>query len=219
MAKDSRGATGDRLPREGEGFLERWSRRKTEVKPPAALPAADAGLAVEGTEPLAGGAGLLGENPEQPAADTEQVDQLPAAAAELPDIDKMDAGSDYSMFMQAGVPQALKTKALRKLWRVKPELANLDGLLDYGEDLTGSFKVVDRLKTAYEVGKGFLRDEEETPKDASPRVDDDADEVSEDPAIAEDEDQTAEVDQTAESGVVPNDVVEDETSANEITKG
>ncbi|MDH3662537.1 MAG: DUF3306 domain-containing protein, partial [Alphaproteobacteria bacterium] len=101
----------------------------------------------------------------------ERTEAMPAAEAPgetpaidpstLPDIDSLGRGSDFSPFMQAGVPPALKIKALRKLWRVKPELANLDGLIDYGEDLTGSFKVVDQLKTAYEVGRGFLRDPED----------------------------------------------------------
>lgn len=133
---------------EGEGFLGRWSRRKAETK------------TVEGSVPVE-------VQDEQEArlteSETEQVDQPPEAVdpATLPDIDKMDASSDYSMFMQAGVPAELKTKALRKLWRVKPELANLDGLIDYGEDLTGSFKVVDHLKTAYKVGRGFLKQEDE----------------------------------------------------------
>ena len=132
-----------------EGFLGRWSRRKAEAvaaSDPADLAANDSADLVE--EETEGTPSSTGESSEREAFDV----------STLPDIDSLGPGSDFSMFMQAGVPPALKTKALRKLWRVKPELANLDGLLDYGEDLTGSFKVVDHLKTAYEVGRGFLKD-------------------------------------------------------------
>lgn len=197
MAKPNRGAIGDSSPPADEGFLERWSRRKAEAKLPT-LPAADADLAATETERSAAETELSAttEPPattELSAANSDQKNQLPTAA----DIDEMGAGSDFSVFMQAGVPPALRTKALRKLWRVKPELANLDGLLDYGEDLTGSFKVVDHLKTAYEVGKGFLRDVEaaDKPEENVAEVQDD---VADDPAIAEDEDRPVEIDQKAE---------------------
>jgi hypothetical protein len=43
------------------------------------------------------------------------------------------------------------------LWRSDPVLANLDGLIDHGEDYTDAAMVPDTLKTAYQVGKGILR--------------------------------------------------------------
>lgn len=155
MAGDRREGSGSgqsSTSTEDEGFLGRWSRRKTEARTETG--GATVGLQHE-------------EEAGQAETETEHVDPGPATLdpATLPDIDKMGPGSDFSIFMQAGVPPALKTKALRKLWRVKPELANLDGLLDYGEDLTGSFKVVDHLKTAYQVGRGFLKDNEDKEQD------------------------------------------------------
>ena len=131
-------------PDESEGFLGRWSRRKADARTAAVSPAA-----LDDAEPEE----ILSETPEA-------EDPPPFDVASLPDIDSLGPGSDFSVFMQAGVPAELKTKALRKLWRVKSELANLDGLIDYGEDLTGSFQVVDHLKTAYEVGRGFLKEDE-----------------------------------------------------------
>lgn len=127
-------------PPDGEGFLGRWSRRKAEARElPEEPPAAD-GAPLPATE-----------------AEPETIDP-----ADLPDLDSLDANSDFSVFMRDGVPASLRTMALRKLWRLNPTLANLDGLVDYGEDLTGSFQVVTKLKSAYEVGKGFLRDEKAT---------------------------------------------------------
>ena len=132
---------------EDGGFLRRWSRRKAKAQ------AADK---IEGTETVA----LEPTERDDAQSIAAETDEPPAFDVQcLPDIDSLGPTSDFSVFMQAGVPSELKTKALRKLWRVKSDLANLDGLIDYGEDLTGSFKVVDHLKTAYEVGRGFLRDE------------------------------------------------------------
>ena len=142
------------------GFLGRWSRRKAEAR------TADVALEPDAeSEQIEGGEGTRStEETEKPSFDIES----------LPDIDSLGPTSDFSVFMQAGVPADLKTKALRKLWRVKADLANLDGLIDYGEDLTGSFKVVDHLKTAYEVGRGFLRDDQEPKDDQQATLDDEA---------------------------------------------
>ncbi len=155
----------------GQSFLGRWSRRKAQARTPEDAPADDM--------PLESG-------DDQKAAitkpDEQDLSQQPIDPAILPDIDTLEAGSDFSAFMQAGVPPELKIKALRKLWRVKPELANLDGLIDYGEDLTGSFQVVDKLQTAYQVGKGFFKDEPsegEAPTKDAPEDAEDADEAVE----------------------------------------
>lgn len=149
-AGNGRRPTGTEPPAEDEGFLGRWSRRKAAVRSDEAEAAPPADVV---DEPSDEGQALSTDEAAEPA----EFD-----VSSLPDIDSLGPKSDFSMFMQAGVPAELKTKALRKLWRVKSELANLDGLIDYGEDLTGSFKVVDHLKTAYEVGRGFLRDDKET---------------------------------------------------------
>lgn len=54
-----------------------------------------------------------------------------APVPELPDIDSLDGSSDFSAFMQQGVPEDLQRLALRKLWTSDPVYANLDGLNDY----------------------------------------------------------------------------------------
>ena len=135
-----------------EGFLSRWSRRKAGARETQPTAETDPAASIQdvGSEDTSENSLPEGQEPGEPP----EFD-----VSTLPDLDSLGPGSDFSPFMQAGVPSALKTKALRKLWRVKPELANLDGLIDYGEDLTGSFKVVDHLKTAYEVGRGFLKDQ------------------------------------------------------------
>jgi len=74
----------------------------------------------------------------------------------LQDPDKMEAGDDFSAFMAKAVPTRLRNRALRKLWLSNPALANLDALVDYGEDFTTSADAVEVIQTTYQVGKGLL---------------------------------------------------------------
>ena len=126
---------------EGGGFLERWSRRKRRVEwdDPEAREVAPP----EATEPL--------EN--QPAE--AETDEAILARLELPDPDTLVAGDDFSRYLKAPLPRHLKQRALRRLWRSNPVLANLDGLNDYDTDFTGDSVPLGTLKTAYEVGRGF----------------------------------------------------------------
>jgi hypothetical protein len=80
---------------------------------------------------------------------------------ELPDIASLDKDSDFSAFLRQGVPEELRRRALRVLWRSDPVLANLDGLNDYDEDFTIVHTVAEAVRTAYKVGKGYLEDEDE----------------------------------------------------------
>lgn len=73
----------------------------------------------------------------------------------LPDPDTMQPGDDFSAFMGRAVPERLRRRALRRLWRSNPVLANVDGLVDYGGDFTDSATVIENLQTAYQVGRGM----------------------------------------------------------------
>ena len=74
----------------------------------------------------------------------------------LQDPDTLEAGDDFSAFMAKAVPTRLRNRALRKLWLSNPALANLDALVDYGEDFTTSADAVEVVQTTYQVGKGLL---------------------------------------------------------------
>lgn len=75
----------------------------------------------------------------------------------LPDPDTMDKGDDFAAFMMQAVPEHIRKRALRKLWRSNPVLACVDGLNDYDDDyLTGSYGNAS-IKTSYQVGKGLLK--------------------------------------------------------------
>ena len=75
----------------------------------------------------------------------------------LKDPDTLVAGDDFSAFLKSAVPERLRRRALRRLWLSNPMLANLDGMVDYGEDFTDAKMAVEKLQTAYQVGKGMLK--------------------------------------------------------------
>ena len=72
----------------------------------------------------------------------------------LPSPRTLGPGSDFKAFMASDVPDHLRRFALRRLWRSNPILANVDGLVDYGEDFTDAGTVIEGMKTAYQVGTG-----------------------------------------------------------------
>ena len=126
-----------------ESFLDRWSRLKR------ADPAIDA--------PDATSTAPASEVDEAPTAEHEaENEEQVLERLGLKNPDQMEAGDDFSGFMRAGVPAYLKRKALRKLWLTNPVLANLDELLEYGEDFTDAATVVANLQTSYQVGRGML---------------------------------------------------------------
>lgn len=86
----------------------------------------------------------------------EKSDAEILAEFNLPDPDQLQVGDDVSGFMAKAVPDRLRRRALRRLWRLNPVLANVDGLVDYGEDYTDAACVIENLQTAYQVGKGML---------------------------------------------------------------
>ena len=60
----------------------------------------------------------------------------------------------------------LRKLALRKLWTSNPILANVDGLLDYGEDFTDAAVGAGVVETTYQVGKGMLAHVQEMARQA-----------------------------------------------------
>lgn len=137
-----------------DSFVSRWSRRK-QARQTETLEQGKAQVAPEAPE---GGEPA----PRETAASDELV-------ASLPDIETLTEESDFTAFLQEGVPEALRRKALRRLWRLNPVFANLDGLNDYDEDFTLATSALQgAIKTIYKVGKGMVDpDEPETAHDAA----------------------------------------------------
>ena len=83
-----------------DGFLSRWSRRKREDQPRGDADD-QAGERSEAT----------GEHAASQAEDEREI------VESLPDIETMDDSSDFSVFLQDGVPEALKRRAAERLRR------------------------------------------------------------------------------------------------------
>jgi hypothetical protein len=114
------------MPEEAErlGFLSRWSRRKRgeEVPEPEAPPPAEA--------PMAEASPVAPAPPEAPAPPPEPEFDV----STLPPIETLDASSDFTVFLKPGVPEALRTAALRKAWLADPLIRDYMSPLDYAWD-------------------------------------------------------------------------------------
>ena len=84
----------------------------------------------------------------------------------LPDPTTLKPGDDFAAFLKDAVPDRIKKVALRKLWTSNPILANVDGLLDYGEDFTDAAVGAGVVETTYQVGKGMLAHVQEMARQA-----------------------------------------------------
>jgi len=103
------------------GFLSRWSERKLRTRR-GELPAEPAGESL----------------PEDEAKDPQVTGEASGPIltdADMPPLESLDAHSDYSGFLSRGVSEALRRKALSKLFR-SAHLNVTDGLDDYAEDFT-----------------------------------------------------------------------------------
>jgi hypothetical protein len=150
-----------------DGFLSRWSRRKLNDKAQpepdpeegtAKRPVGDeaAPLAVARDEPAEAGRGEAGAEDAPPELTEE-------------DVDKLGPGADYTVFMKKGVPAHVQRLALRKLWRSDPVFANLDGLVEYGDDFRAEAAAsIGKVASAWKLGTGYLSDQEGAGVDDAP---------------------------------------------------
>jgi len=152
-----------------------WSRRKAAV---AAEQQAEAAARVEAER----------QAHEQALAERPDAELL--AEAGMPEPETLTTAEEVQEFLKTALPQRLKARALRRLWRLNPVLANLDGLVDYGEDYTDATRVIENMQTVYQVGKGMFD------KFAEPDP-----EPEEEPLLAEAE---AETDEAAEAEPEPD---------------
>lgn len=178
-----------------EPFLQRWARRKADAAKPTAEQAASETAGVDATTIETAALPQTPEaRPEDKRGEPEEID-----LSALPDIDSLDADSDFSVFMRNGIPEALQKRALQKLWRLDPAFSHIDGLLEYGEDFTGSGLAAETVKTIYKVGKGMLTDADEEAESATAAGEDaeePVDAAEPETAVAGDRPAIAQADQT-----------------------
>ncbi len=95
---------------EQERFLNRWSRLKQQ---PVKQPLAESDAVSPETPPCT-----------DPATDL----------STLPPLDTLGADSDYTPFLNVGVPEELRCMALRKAWASDPAIAGFRGFAEYDWD-------------------------------------------------------------------------------------
>jgi hypothetical protein len=124
---------------ENERFLSRWSRLKRTGEQADPGPAA--------TDLPAERVGTEARSEAEPA----ESEGGAVAPPDLPTIESLDTSSDFSVFMQQGVPEELRKLALRKLWRISP--GEIDGLDDYDEDYALIEMVLEKAPDVDQVAK------------------------------------------------------------------
>lgn len=127
-----------------ESRLQRWARKKAEAgkKPEQSPPPAVESEATPEEQELAVNESL----PEH-----ELLEKYG-----LPDPEAIELGTDITGFMRKEIPEFLRRKALRGLWKSNPVLAVLDGLNDYDEDYTLASTAGQTVKSLYKVGEGLV---------------------------------------------------------------
>ena len=133
--------------KEGEGgFLSRWSARKSQI---------------------AKGEDVPDEVPSPEVADDVIEDEEDAALTDaellkkydLPDHEAVTEESGLEQYLNGrGLPGRVRQMALRRLWRLNPLFGVVDDMVEYGEDYTDAATVIEGMKTAYTVGKGYAKE-------------------------------------------------------------
>ncbi|TGN39164.1 DUF3306 domain-containing protein [Marinobacter confluentis] len=146
-----------------ESRLQRWARMKAEtqqeVQTQPQAPAQEVDTAPE-TDPV-----------EQELAINEQLAEREILAKyNLPDPDALEQGTDIKGFLRQEIPEFLRRKALRALWRSNPIFGVLDRLNEYDEDYSKAFIPEGGVKTAYKVGKGGFLDLEKRERERQERA-------------------------------------------------
>lgn len=132
-----------------ESRWQRWSRKKAEANRkvgPTPAPAQEPEPSAPAPEP---------EQQELAINETLSEQELLDKYG-LPDPASIEIGTDITGFMRREIPEFLRRKALRSLWKSNPVLAVLDGLNDYDEDYTLASTAGQTVSSLYRVGEGMV---------------------------------------------------------------
>lgn len=136
------------------GFLSRWSRRKL-----AAVAQAEAASAVAGESPAA-----LQPDATEPLAvapeGAAEAGALQAGAAEasLPAVESLSLSSDFTAFLKEEVSEALRRKALHKLFS-DPHFNQMDGLDIYIDDYSQPDPIPPEILAKLQHAREWLMDD------------------------------------------------------------
>ena len=122
---------------QGEGFLSRWSRRKSGVLEPGPRPADPPPKRPDPAEPAP--SSRLATTSAEASDNSDGSDPATAATADavppptLEDVAALTRSSDYSRFVQPGVEPGVRNAAMKKLF-ADPHFNVMDGLDTYIDD-------------------------------------------------------------------------------------
>jgi len=158
---------------EPKNFLSRWSRRKLE--PPERKAVEEAPAQAEGAAPV-------------DAAKPEGEPRPEFDVSALPSLDSINATSDISAFLQAGVPSALRQAALRSAWAADPAIRDFVGLNENYWDAAGpegvpGFGALDPNLDVKKLAAQVFGESEPEPTAAVESAADPADASANDPAL------------------------------------
>ena len=129
------------------GFLSRWSTRKNQIAKGEDVPD-------EVPAPEIAGDAVVEDEEDAKLSDAELLEKY-----DLPDPEGVTEESGLEQFLNGkGLPGRVRQMALRRLWRLNPLFGIVDDMVEYGEDYTDAATVVEGMKTAYTVGKGYEKD-------------------------------------------------------------
>lgn len=151
-----------------EGFISRWAKKKANKNSKTIF-----------VEERDNDAEKLNLESSIEELDTEQIedesqydelnDEELLEKFKLPNPEKVKKEKGLDLFFKEGVPDRLRQIALRRVWKLNPIIRYADAdINDYHEDFTDAATVIEGMKTAYQVGKGYLSalvEEDEKDKD------------------------------------------------------
>ena len=90
------------------------------------------------------------------ASERELTQEEQEAVGALPPLERLDKDSDFTPFLADNIPDFIRNRALKILWRSDPLFGFQDGLDDYAEN----FRVIDKLidaatQSSYKPGQGY----------------------------------------------------------------
>ena len=142
-ARDRDVSTETRPDLDAEGPLRRWARRRREVAREKQAED-EARRRDERREPS--DAALDARGSTDDAGEAAVIEEKVLTDVDMPPLDSLDENSDYSGFLSPGVSEALRRRALRKLF--SSAVFNIpDGLDDYDDDFT-SFAALGDIVTS-----------------------------------------------------------------------
>lgn len=142
-----------------ESRLQRWARKKAETR-----------QGIESTPEALAQPVETSPADQELAVNQDLSEQEILAKYKLPDPDALEQGTDITGFLRKEIPEFLRRKALRSLWRSNPIFGILDGLNEYDEDFSKVTTPLGGVKTAYKVGKGGFLDPEKRERERQERA-------------------------------------------------